>query len=496
MPSATAKTPQGAQIATAASGEIIAPNFEHPTTPQDIQAIIDDMETFFKSGATRPLTARHRALQTMRTWLTSHEQDILDALHADLGKCTNEAYECELGLVLDEINFMLHHLHTLATPRHAATPLMHFPAKSRIYPEPFGVVAVLAPWNYPIQLSLVPMVDALAAGNCVLVKPSKTAPASGAIIEQMCTEVFDPRYVHCLFNLPNLDDNMLQIRVDYMFFTGSKPVGHKIMHACANNLTPLTLELGGKSPVFVDSSANIERAGQRIAWGKCLNSGQTCVAPDYILCERSQVESLVKSLKKYIHRYFGADALADPTFPHMINKHHFERVCALIDAAGTGASKAKIAEGGGRDTTTLKIQPTIITDVTLDDAVMQEEIFGPVLPIIAWDNLDDALEIARAHDHPLACYIFSNRRRVWRKIIDELPYGGGCVNDCVIHVATNKMGFGGVGASGMGRYHGRAGFDTFSNFKSIVYKGNCLELPMRAAPFEAWKLRAIRMFMH
>lgn len=463
-----------------------------PATADEIQDIIDDMSAYFKTGITLDPAFRQKQLQAMHDWLWDHLDDVLVALHDDLGKSPQEGYETEVGLVLDEIKMMQHNVHRWSSPKRARTPLMHFPSKSTVYPVPYGVAAVLAPWNYPIQLCLIPMVDALAAGNVVLVKPSHTSAHTGALIERMCREVFDPRLVHCLFDLPNLNANMEKIKVDFMFFTGSQNVGREVMGACAQNLTPLVLELGGKSPVFVDKTANIERAGQRIAWGKCLNSGQTCVGPDYILVHEDVADALVESIARHIEEDFGNDILHNPDYPHMISKHHFDRVCGLIDNRNPNAT---IAYGGGRDEESLRIQPTIMRGVTLSDPVMNEEIFGPVLPVITWKTLDEAIAVTENFGHPLACYIFSDDRDFQQRIIHRLPYGGGCINDVVIHVATNYMGFGGFGNSGLGSYHGKCGFDTFTHYKSIVQKYNWLELPIRNAPFEPWKLDIVKLLL-
>lgn len=464
-----------------------------PSTAEEIQAIIDDMGAYYRTGITHDVRFRKEQLHAMHHWIWDHLDEVLVALHDDLGKSPQEAYETEVGLVLDEITVMQRNLSRWAAPKRAHTPLMHFPATSTVYPQPFGAVAVLAPWNYPLQLCLIPLVDALAAGNVVLVKPSHTSSHTGAIIQRMCREVFDPRLVHCLFNLPNLNPNMEKIKVDFMFFTGSENVGREVMSACAQNLTPLVLELGGKSPVIVDKTADIERAGERIAWGKCLNSGQTCVAPDYILAHENIADALIDSIACHIERDFGDGILHNPDYPHMISKHHFDRVCGLIDDHNP---KATIAYGGKRDAATLRIQPTIMSNITLDDPVMNEEIFGPVLPVITWKTLDEALAITEHFGHPLACYVFSNDRAFQQHIIQRLPYGGGCINDVVIHVATNSMGFGGFGSSGLGTYHGKCGFDTFTHYKSIIHKANWLELPIRRAPFKPWKLSIAKLFLH
>lgn len=344
----------------------------------DLQAQIDAMRAFFKTGATQEVNFRLQQLTRLKSWLKLHEAKVLDALEKDLGKCAYEGYMCELGLVYDEINMMKKHLRKWARPYSVPTPLAHFPATSKVYPVPFGVAAVLSPWNYPINLSLVPFVDALAAGNCILLKPSHSASATDKVLAEMCDELFPARYITCIHG-SHVNDWLLEVNVDKMFFTGSQNVGREIMGVCAQNLTDVTLELGGMSPCFVDCFADIPIAAERIAWGKCLNSGQTCVAPDYLLVHESVADQLVWELNKAFKKYFGNDILNNPEYPHMISKHHFDRVCGLIDNHGEAA---RVAVGGGRDPKTLKIEPTVMTGVTLDDPVMQEEIFGPVLPLI------------------------------------------------------------------------------------------------------------------
>lgn len=473
-------------------GNSAAFTITEPSTPDEMQAIIDDMAAYFATGITKDVKYRLAQLTLMYNWLKIHEDEVLDALHADLGKHPQEGYETELGLVLDEISTAVKHLRRWAAPKIKKTPITLIPSSTKVYAQPYGVAAIMAPWNYPIQLSLVPLVDALAAGNVAFLKPSKTSPNSGKIIQRMCREVFDPRYVYCVFDTPNLDDNMEKIKVDFMFFTGSARVGKIVMGACAENLTPLVLELGGKSPVFIDKNADLRRAGERIAWGKCLNSGQTCVGPDYILCHEDVVDEFVEYFAHYVRKYFGKDILKNDQYPHMISKHHFDRVCGLIDNRNPNS---KIAYGGGRDASTLRIEPTVLTGITLDDPVMNQEIFGPALPIITWNKIEDAVAVTENFGHPLACYIFSNDRAFQQHIIHTIPYGGGCINDVVVHVSTNEAGFGGFGASGMGEYHGKHGFDAFTHYKTVVHKYNIFELPLRSAPYLKWKFDIVKFLL-
>lgn len=373
-----------------------------------------------------------------------------------------------------------------------ATPLAHFPSISRVYPSPRGVVAVLSPWNYPLQLALVPLIDAVTAGNCVVLKPSRTAPHTSAFLQALCRSVFDPNLVCCIPGSAEVNDWMLRVRFDKIFFTGSPRVGRTIMQAAARTLTDVTLELGGKSPCIVASDANLARAAQRIAWGKCLNAGQTCVAPDYLLVHKQVADDLVTYLDHYVHQYYGSDIVTNNDYPRMINEHHFDRVCALIDSRN---KDAYLGFGGKRNKDTLRIEPTVIRNVTLDDPVMGEEIFGPVLPLITWETFDEMADIINSFPAPLACYIFSKNTVFQKQVIATFPFGGACINDVVIHLANNHMGFGGVGESGIGSYHGKAGFDCFTHYKSTLKKSTLIELPFRNPPFNTQKTRIMRFFL-
>lgn len=462
------------------------------TSAADVQAAVDSMHAWFETGKTLPLHYRRSVLQSLRSYLKKHETEVLNALHEDLGKAPFEGFATELGIVYDEIRLCLSKLYSWAKPRHVGTPLAHFPSSSKVYPSPFGVVAVLSPWNYPLQLALVPVVDALTAGNCVVLKPSHTSPATSAFLQKLCNEVFDNNLVRCLPGGGHMNDWILETKFDKIFFTGSPRVGRKIMHAAADNLTDVTLELGGKSPCIIAEDANIKRAAQRIAWGKCINLGQTCVAPDYFLVHESVVDAFIAELDTWLHEYYGKNILESPDYPHMINKHHFDRVCGLIDNHN---EKAKIALGGGRDENTLRIEPTVMRGVTLDDPVMQEEIFGPVLPIITWNTFDKALNVIRSFPSPLACYVFSTSKVFQEQVIQAIPFGGATINDVVIHLANNHMGFGGFGESGMGAYHGKVGFDCFTHYKSTLKKSNLIEMPVRNPPFNDMKMKIVKLLM-
>ena len=449
-------------------------------TAEAVAEAVQALRAHYASGATRPLEARAVALVRLRAWLHLHEDEILAALTADLGKSPFEGYATELGMVYDEITVQLKGMRKWSRPKRVPTPLVHFPSSSRILVEPLGTVLVLSPWNYPFQLALIPVIDAIAAGNTVALKPSRTSTHTATVLAACIGEVFDPGHVRLFPGSTEMNNLLLAERWDLIFFTGSPKVAHTILRAAAEHLTPCVLELGGKSPCIVDASANVHRAAQRIAWGKGVNSGQTCVAPDYFLVNEDVAPAFVDELRAAFAAYYGENALACDEWPHMISRHHFGRVMGLITRRNP---EARIAFGGEGDPDTLKVQPTCITGVTLDDPVMKEEIFGPVCPVITYRSLDETLGIIRTFEKPLACYIFAEDRSVQNRILTEISSGGACINDVIIHLANPRVPFGGVGNSGMGAYHGETGFFAFSHRKSTCKKGTWLEIPFRNPPF-------------
>ncbi len=458
----------------------------------DVQDQINRMELFFQTGQTLPVEFRLRQLKRLQAYLRAHEREALEALHADLGKSSFEAYATELGLVYDELRLVIKKLPHWVRPQRVSTSLALFPATSKVYPYPFGVAAVLSPWNYPLQLTLVPVVDAIGAGNCVAIKPSKTSPHTSDFLRRLCQEVFDPAFVYCWKGSSAMNDWLLQVQFDKIMFTGSPRVGKLIMAHAADSLTSVTLELGGKSPVFINEDANVKRAAQRVAWGKCLNSGQTCVGPDYALVHASVADEFVRQMDHWLHAYYGKNPLASPDYPHMIDQKHYDMVCKLIDDRPAGT---KVAVGGGRDPKTLQIEPTVVTGVTIDDPLMSEEIFGPVLPVLTWHDLDEALAIQQSIKHPLACYIFSESRAFQKRILDAVPSGGATINDVVIHASSNRMGFGGVQNSGIGAYHGKVGFDAFTHYKSTMKNPTWIEVGVRNPPFNEAKMALLKLLM-
>ena len=443
---------------------------------------------FFEKGNTLPVENRIAALKKLYAAVQSHEKEITDALTADLGKSAFEGFMCEAGLVMSEISYMIKHTRKFAKDSPRVTCLTNFAAKSFVKPSPYGNVLIMSPWNYPFLLTIDPLVDAVAAGNTCVVKPSAYSPATSNVIAKLISECFDPEYVAVVTGGRAENQCLLEQKFDYIFFTGSQGVGKEVLRKAAEYLTPVTLELGGKSPCIIDSTAKIPLAAKRITWGKYLNCGQTCVAPDYILCHESVKEQFVSELKTQIKIQFGDNPLENPSYGKIINAKHFERVRGLIDAG-------KIAVGGKSNAETLKIEPTVLDNVTWDDAVMGEEIFGPILPILTYKNEDELYQIVNGHQKPLALYLFTQNKGLQERIMTRCSFGGGCINDVVVHLATNNMGFGGVGESGMGAYHGKVGFDTFSHKKSIVDKKTWIDINMRYQPYNKSKESLVRMFL-
>ncbi len=455
---------------------------------EEIQTIIDMQRAFFATQATLDISYRLQALKQLKATILTYEQAICDALYADLGKSRCESYMCEIGMTLSEIDYMIKHLRTFAKDKKVRTPLSQFAAVSYIKPTPYGVTLIMSPWNYPFMLTIEPLIDALAAGNTAIVKPSAYSPNTSALLKEMLDACFDPQYVAVITGGRKENSALLSAPFDKIFFTGSQNVGREVMRQAAEHLTPVTLELGGKSPCIVDTNAKLSLAAKRIVFGKFLYCGQTCVAPDYIYVHESVKESLIAALKLEIEKQFSADPLSNPNYGKIINEKHFNRLLGLI-------RNDKLIHGGHFDADTLKIEPTILNNVTWNDKVMQEEIFGPILPILTYQKIDDVIHQINTQPHPLALYIFSENKTISQHVIKSCQFGGGCVNDVLIHLATSEMGFGGFGASGMGAYHGKAGFDEFSHKKSIVDKKTWLDLPMRYQPYTKLNEKLIRFFM-
>ena len=457
-------------------------------TETEIRQIVENQRTYFYTGATLPLSHRIEALKKIQSYILTHEAEIGKAIRKDLEKSDFESYMCETGLVLSEITYMLKHIRSFAKEKNVLTPLAQFHSRSFKKPSPYGVTLIMSPWNYPFLLTIDPLIDALAAGNTVVLKPSAYSPYTSAVIQSMIEECFDTRYVAVITGGRAENTCLLNEHFDYIFFTGSQTVGKEVMRHAAAHLTPVTLELGGKSPCILAESANIKLAARRIVFGKYLHCGQTCVAPDYIYCDRKIKDQLLAEIKRQIKRQFRSEPLTNKNYGKIINEKHFDRITKLIDSS-------KVVFGGKCDRTTLKIEPTVMDHVTFDDAVMQEEIFGPILPILTYDSLDQAIHKINSMPHPLALYVFTSDKTAARKVTARCGFGGGCINDTIIHLATSEMGFGGFGESGMGSYHGKDGFRTFSHYKSIVDKKTWLDLPMRYQPYRKINEKLIHLFL-
>ncbi len=457
-------------------------------TIQNIEEVLTKQRKYFRSGVTLPVSFRIAMLKKLYAAVKKYEPEIGAALKSDLGKSSFEGFMCETGLVLNEISYMIRHVKSFAADKVVPTPITNFAAVSYKKPSPYGNVLIMSPWNYPFLLTLDPLVDAIAAGNTAVVKPSAYSPATSAVIERMLTECFDEEYVAVITGGRKENARLLEMKFDFVFFTGSQNVGKEVLRHTAETLTPAVLELGGKSPCIVDSTAKIKLAAKRIVWGKFLNCGQTCVAPDYILCHSSVKDRLVHEIAAQIGRQFGELPLSNPNYGKIVNEKHFDRICGLIDSE-------KVVCGGQANRETLRIAPTVMDNVTWDDAVMQEEIFGPVLPVLTYEKLSDIIDLMVEKPKPLAFYVFSENKVHIRTLTERCSFGGGCVNDVVVHLATSEMGFGGVGESGMGSYHGREGFDVFSHSKSIMDKKTWMDLPMRYQPYKTINEKLLRMFL-
>ena len=446
-------------------------------TSQEIQALLERQRKYYKTGITIPVNFRIRQLKKLYDTVKKYEKEINEALKKDLGKSHYEGFMCEVGLVLSEISYMIRHTKRFSKRKTVYTPLAQFASHSYKQPVPYGNTLIMSPWNYPFLLTMDPLADCIAAGNTAILKPSAYSPATSKIIEKIITECFEPEYIAVVTGGREENSALLEQKFDFVFFTGSQVVGKEVLRHTAEHLTPAVLELGGKSPCIVDASADIKLSAKRIVFGKYLNCGQTCVAPDYILCEKSVKDKFLNEVKEQITLQYGNNPLENKDYGKIINEKHFRRLCNLI-------KKEKVVFGGQIKEETYQISPTVMDNVTYDDAVMGEEIFGPIMPILTFDDFNNIIEILKDKDKPLALYIFSSNKKHIKQILTELSYGGGCINDVVIHLATSNMGFGGVGESGMGTYHGKDGFDAFSHYKSIVDKKTWIDLGMRYQPYK------------
>lgn len=452
----------------------------------DIHEIVESEKHFFRTGVTRGVDFRIDMLKKFRKAIIENDELISAALKADLNKQPFESYMCETGLLLEEINFHIKRLKKWSKTRRVKSGIGQLPGKSYVCPEPYGVVLIMAPWNYPVQLCLMPLVGAISAGNCAVVKPSAYAPESSRVISKLIESAFPTGFVTAVEGGREANKALLDEPFDYIFFTGSVAVGKTVMEAAAKRLTPVTLELGGKSPIIVDETANLPLAARRIAFGKVLNAGQTCVAPDYLMIEKSVEAPFIEEYKKALADFFPDGDMSGMV--RIINDKHFERVCNILDNSGS------IAIGGARDAETRFIEPAVLTGVPIDSPAMQQEIFGPVLPVLPYEKLDDCIDFIRSRPKPLALYIFSENKMNQEKVLNSCSFGGGCINDTVIHLASSHMSFGGVGESGMGSYHGKKSFDTFTHYRSVLKQGK-LDVKLRYFPYKSGKEKITRIIL-
>ncbi|MBM0775202.1 aldehyde dehydrogenase [Staphylococcus epidermidis] len=448
----------------------------------------NNSKAFFYTHKTKNLKFRKQQLKLLSKNIKNHENELLDALYKDLGKSKVEAYATEIGMLLKSIKLMRKELKNWSKTKQTDTPLYLFPTKSYIKKEPYGTVLIIGPFNYPVQLVFEPLIGAIAAGNTAIVKPSELTPHVAIVIKDIIEDTFDEAYVSVVEGGIEETQTLLSLPFDYMFFTGSEKVGKIVYEAAARKLIPVTLELGGKSPVIVDDTANIKVASERISFGKFTNAGQTCVAPDYILVQRKVKNDLIKALKKTITEFYGENIEKSPDFGRIVNQKHFNRLNDLIQI-----HKDNVVFGGNSSKEDLYIEPTLLDNITNDNKIMKEEIFGPILPIITYDNFDEVLEIIQSKSKPLSLYLFSEDENMTHRVVEELSFGGGAINDTLMHLANPNLPFGGVGSSGIGQYHGKYSFDTFSHMKSYTFKSTRLESSLFFPPYKG-KFKYIKTF--
>lgn len=437
-----------------------------------MKRVITAQKVFFSEGNTIPYTFRKAQLNKLNQMLLTHESSIYEALRQDLNKSKHETLTTELGILYTEINFTLHRLKSWMQDQKVPAPLTHKGTKGKITSEPYGTVLVLAPWNYPLQLALAPVIGAIAAGNTVVLKPSELAPATSNLLSKMIRDTYEPAYITVIEGDKRASEALLAERFDYIFFTGSTAVGKIVMEKASRHLTPVTLELGGKSPAIVDRDAKLSLAAKRLVWGKYTNAGQTCVAPDYIYVHEKVYAKFLRHVKKEIRTLYGKNPLANEEYVRIIHPRHFARLEQFLQ-------QGTILLGGERDSTSLKFAPTVIGDVTWEDPVMQEEIFGPILPVLCFRKLDAVIQTIQEQEKPLALYYFGANKKRENAVTRSISFGGGCVNDSLYHLANPHLPFGGVGHSGMGSYHGKASFDTFTHYKSILKQTTAFDIPVR-----------------
>lgn len=451
------------------------------------EELLKSQREFFRCGQTRDINFRIRSLKALMDTVKRKEREILDAVYRDLRKDPIDGYATELTGFYAETNHAVENVRRWAEVESVKTPVYLLPSRSYLQREPYGVTLIISPWNYPFQLLMMPLVGAIAAGNTAILKPSEISAHTAAVLEEIINETFPREYLHVVQGAAEETRLLLELPVDHIFFTGSVAVGRIVMAAAARNLVPLTLELGGKSPAIVHADANLDTAARRIAWGKFLNAGQTCIAPDYALVHQSIQEAFIENLKKTIHRFYGTDASRHSRYCRIVNDRHFQRLMGLLDAE-------KVIYGGGSDPADRYIEPTVLSPVDWNDSIMQDEIFGPILPVLTYTELDDIIQKISERPKPLALYLFSGDEAVEKRILNEISFGGGAVNNTIMHIVSHYLPFGGVGSSGMGRYHGKYSFETFSHSKSILKSSDVLDPSLFAEPNRSWMMKLVNKF--
>ena len=453
----------------------------------NIDEVINKQREFFNTDKTKDVKFRLEHLKKLKNSIIANEGEIKKALKEDLNKSESESYMTEIGMTLSELSYDIRHVRGWSKNKRVGTPLAHFPARSFISKEPYGVALILSPWNYPFMLLIEPLIGAISAGNCAVLKPSEFAPNTANVIEKIVKECFEEEYVTVIQGDKDVSQSLIEKKFDYIFYTGGTRVGKIVMQEASKNLVPVTLELGGKSPCIIDEKYSMHLAAKRLLFGKLLNAGQTCIAPDYVLINKNVKDEFINELRKILKEFLGENPVENEDYPKIVNERHFEILTNLIDGEN-------VVIGGKSDENLLKIEPTILDNPKIDSKVMSEEIFGPILPVITYEKIEDAIEYIKKIEKPLALYMFTNDKKIQNKILNEISFGGGCINDTIIHIANSNMGFGGVGYSGIGNYHGKRSFDTFSHERSITKKYS-LDLPMRYMPYNDFKDKLVKMFL-
>lgn len=454
---------------------------------ENYSRLVEKQKSFFKTGQTKELSFRLEALKKLQTSIRENEKKIIQALKDDLNKSEFEAYSTEVGFVLSELRYIMKNLPSWVKPKKVKTPMTHIGSSSIIYSEPYGTALIISPWNYPFQLAIAPLIGAICAGNCSVIKPSELSPKTSKVVAEMIHELFPEEYIAVKEGAVETSQALLKEPFDYIFFTGSVYVGKIVMEAAGKNLTPVTLELGGKSPCIVHEDANIPVAAKRIAWGKFTNAGQTCIAPDYVYVYQGIKDVFLNELKKVIHDLYGQEPLENPNYTRIVSEKHFKRLQSFLN-------NGTCFTGGKSDEKKLMIEPTILTNVTWKDPIMGEEIFGPLMPVMEYEDINEVIDTIQDHPKPLALYLFTKNKTIEKEILNHVSFGGGCINDTIYHISTPHLPFGGVGSSGLGAYHGKSSFDTFSHKKSVLKQTTLFDIPLRY-PNVKNGLKKIKLFL-